>query len=450
MTVLVDSVGPDEVVDNEAVENAFSSAARTKSAATLANYAMCMVRIRQSRFNDAKTLLASAPEATRRSPAFLRLRLWLSLQTRDQAAACQAFDALIDRLGSDELSAIETRDTCVMLAGTVAMLEGVENNELGPDRIARAKAYLAKIQDSATLASLRTRGSAHREVSKLLNSSIKEALATPADANESARDAAAEKLASLTAAYAEAKQTSDERQDHRRNEFKELTDKKKELGSTALKLKKDEKKPTSGHPGPVPNPPQRPQPPIEPTPPLAPISREDQSRFRQQQDQYRQQLQFYQQQLNFYQGLLAQYEKDATAYPEIVKKYQKDLAAWIKADQDRRDKMKQDYEQAIADRKQAEVRQKEMGQETAIDQEQLRTLRGEIDVAQRKLAVLKAVTSKDVTSKGADEVSKSVFVPANFPLLDLTSEQRRLAAAWKKIAPKPKADAAKSEAEAGE
>src|SRR5262245_55699927 len=36
MTVLIDSLAPEQIVDNEAVEKAFTSASRTKSAKTLA------------------------------------------------------------------------------------------------------------------------------------------------------------------------------------------------------------------------------------------------------------------------------------------------------------------------------------------------------------------------------------------------------------------------------
>jgi myosin heavy subunit len=431
MSVLLDSLDPERLVDNEAVDEAFVSLKRNRSAKALANYAMSIIRIRQRRFDDAKALLADVPEAARRSPAFVRLQLWLSLQTGDKATASQAFDALIEQVGSDEKSIAETKDAYLMLAGTLAMLDGVENSPLSSDRIATGKASLAKVKDPATLAAIRSRGTLHREVSAFLNASMKEVLAESAETNEAARDTTAKALAALTSAYADAKQVVDDKRNDRRDKFKELTETKKELASTALKIKKDERKATPGHPGPVPSPPQRPQQPIEPTAPLLPLFNSDRSLYNAQKDEYDRLFRIYQNQLVVYQGLLTQYERDAKAFPGIAKQFQKDLAAWIKADQERREKLKQSYEQALADRKQTEASQKEMGREVSTDDEHLRTVRQEMEGLERKLAVLEAVASKD-----PPEAIQAIFVPANFPLIDLESEQRRVASAWKKMTSK--------------
>jgi hypothetical protein len=432
MAILIAAIDSDREIDDERVTRAFDEAVRVPASKPLAHYALAVVRIHQARFDDAMTVLNALPQRASQSPPFLRLRLWLCLQVRDQERARKTFDELLDRLKSGDISGVEAKDSSTLLASLIGMIEGEhESTVLGPERHEAARSYCESIKDSSIVAACRRHTTTNAAVSKFLKSTLDDATAVSAEANILARREIAEQVGTLTKNYNDAKLATEENNEVVKARRAELLANEKELGSKAIGTLREARKPTPGHPGRPPSPPVEPRKPSPPSPPRPASSPEDESRYRSDQSAYEREKNAYDRESGSYERDLRQYEQDVRAYPGRVKKYQADLAAWILSDRLRRESLEEHYKKAIADRKDVEAIRKDLAHETLVQQDKVRGLGEELSNQRRKLAVLDAVSAGD-----GEEVTQQVFVPANFELLDWDRERMRVAAAWKKVTKK--------------
>jgi hypothetical protein len=368
-------------------------------------YAIALIRTRDGDYKAAAEALDSLPNADKRHPACMRLRLWVALELKEEGRVGRIFDGVVRGVQEKAQRHAERLESAKAL-GAIAVLVGAQPPEeasISSDRLREAEVAIKAMDDAAYNEAY----AASQEATRRRLQEIKEIAKSVGDKNDGERRTVLEerqreyaelesKVASLEADLQEALSENREKFEQEAKPFADL----KRRRNLLLKAWNTE----------TPGKPREPREPSKPSPPRlgSKSDKDDKDTDRDRQREY--------------ERALDRYERDLENYRREKETYAARLADWKVADRVRREEIRRLQDVVHTGIKEIEDGREERTQRIAA---QRREVEGEERMAndlRLEIGLLKSLSAGDFTAASQRVQS----CPFNYKLISYATEQKRM------------------------